>query len=714
MKLLSHQQSTILQGNLERLPLPKDTYLYVSPGIPQSFQLVSAEEDLTFDDSWVYIPQEELDSFRQQLLVHATDPGHSCLALNPVETEDGNLFPALINGQVRAVVVDRSRRHTTFDSEVLLMLREAFVAFDSAHQGRLEEPLIELVAGLIGSDMQVEDFYYHIFQNLTRHCERLLAAVYTVKDNVYHRGLVTGDITLYENLPREVPLENAQIWTDGIRRRRFFHPSELAPSHTCFLDSPLDFLFIHQGIASDNNEQLVVTAVPGDSDRRLAHLLTESARLTESLHERQFGVGVELESIQRDLRKQGGRDVFLRAATRIMQRLRRVLPFSRLALYDLRGDSAVVLTPSEAGDWTGAERPTDSLPDEIRQELTDRGIAMVDSVEASVFSEDYIQQCLDDNVLSEVFYPGITERSAVFGFGCSTAGMRLRANRRLLFRAAQVLDSALAVSRRLDASALSDGVVPDSIDDDRYRCSRLGTISRLANGYFHDIVDYLSVVMGQISLAESGTESRQAVNGSAVRQGLKKIREAMDSITDYLKRLRSLTTMEIKDFDKKTTFAEFVTDLHWMLHGFARQIRDTRNITLRLNPEMTSRGQTQMSLATIFDVLLPLIMSLMDEAVCSGTLTLRVHEREGREQLDIVFNPEILAHGSVAQFVQQVFPDAATGLSGNRLDFGEATLIHGQQSSTVAHLTLMGRSQQSAPDVARSAMTFARKGQNNG
>ncbi len=713
MKLLSQQQSTILQGNLERLPLPPDTYLYVSMGIPQSFQRVTDETGLSFDDSWVYIPQEELDSFRQQLLVHASDPGQSCLALTPVETEDGNLFPALINGQIRAVVVDRSRSQKEFDSQLLLTLREAFVAFDSTQEARCHDPLIQLVTGLIGGDMQVEDFYYRVFQVINAQSERVLSAVYTEQDGIYYRGLVTGDITLYDNLPREVPLESARAWTDGIRRRRFFHPPELSPSHTCFLDSPLDFLFIHKGIASLDGDQLVATAIPGDCDRKLAHLLTESAKLTESLDVRQFGLGVELETLQKDLRKQHGRDVYLRTAARVMRRLRRAIPVTRLVLHDDNCESAVVMKMSTQDSWTGAEHPATCLPQEIRSQLADTGIAMIDCIDTSVFDDGYVQQCQDDHVLSEAFYPGITEEFAVFAFGCATTGMQLKANRRLLFRAAQVLNSALAISRRPETSS-EGNVVPDRANADRYQCSRLGTISRLANGYFHDIVDHLSVVMGQLSLAESGANSHKAAGAGAVKHGLERVREAMDSITDYLRRLRSLTTMQPEDFDRKTTLAEFVGDLHWMLHGFARQIRDTRNITLRLAPEISSGGGTQLTVGTVFDVLLPLIMSLMDEAVCSGSLTLRVHEQADRERLDIIFNPDILAHGSVDQFVHQVFPETATGLSGNRLDFAEATLIYGQQSHSVAYLTLMGRGQPvGEPAEPRLAMTMAWKGHEN-
>ena len=711
MKLLSHEQSTVLQGNLRRLSLPADTYLYVSMGIPQLFQLETDQEELSFDDSWVYVPQEELDSFRQQLLVHASGSGHSCLALHPVETEDGNLFPVLINGQVRAVVVDRSRQHTRFDTEVLLMLREAFVAFDASQQARGHNPLLELVSGLIGSDMQVDDYYYRIFQSLTHYSDRLLSAVYAEHDGVYYRGLVAGDIGLYENLPREVPQEMARSWIDGIRRHRNFQPPQLSPAHTCFLDAPLNFLFIHRGISEEGVDQLVATAMPGDCDRRLACLLVESARLTESLDARQFGLGLELESIQRDLRRQRGREVFVRAATRVMQRLRRVLPLRRLVLHDNTNGSSVVMRLMASNDWVVSERHGQGLPHEITRQITERGVAFVDRVDVSGYDERYLRQCQDDDVSSEAFYPGITEDSALFAFGCETAGMQLRANRRLLFRAAQVLNSALAISRR-QASVDENAVVPDSANVDRYRCGRLGTISRLANGYFHDIVDYLSVVMGQISLAESGVMSRPTGGTDAIKQGLEKVREAMDSITDYLKRLRSLTTMEYPDFQRTMSLAGFLQDLNWMLHGFARQIRDTRNITLRITPELVSAGQTRLSVGTVFDVLLPVVMLLMDEAVCSGSLILRVHEPGSQEQLDIVFDPAILAHRSVEQFVQQVFPDASTGISGNRLEFDEATLLFSQETASEACITLTGRGQLQDNSRLRGAvLTSVEKGQ---
>jgi len=664
MKLLSEHEANLLQGKLHRIPLPVRSHLYVSEGIPQVFHRVTGQPPQAFEDSWLYVPITVLDSMRQRLLVEAVRPDQAIVSTEPHETEDGNLYPLLTCGQVRAIIVDTDGSRPPYGRQTVESISEALQVSDAEKDVDTIDLAAQFVGGVLSAELTLSDFFQRALSVLAGKCPRSLAGVYARTDHGYRQRLVMGDISYFDYLPRELSHELSKLWDDAARRGRYFVPAQPVPDLPCFLCEPPHFVFVHRGIRADHTDFLTAVALSGEAGRRSVMSLIYTAGLMAGIHERQLNPAIDFERLASRIEGVALSKVTIdEVLTDLFARLQTHLRLSRLTVDPVNGPSRVLV--SGAGGQVRLElRDRNRLSQELLVRMRTRHRLLIEDTAAADFEPDLTAEYHDDTVRSEICFPVFLRprRQGIVTFGAADTGPYLRDHSRLLLQLAHFISLCSALG---DGAAGSTGIddARTGIGVDQKKSARFATISKLSDGYFHDIVDLLSVVLGQTSMVENSVSSMHpSPEADVALSSARKINGAVDTITQHLRQLRRLSTLTPEQYARPMSVSDLLRDLGSLLGGFARQILDSKNIVLDIVHRTEPRTDLQLRGDTVFDTLLPLVMSLMEEAICSGKLALKLRRTTGEPALDIVFDRAIIGHTTLEEFLARIHPAVAAAV----------------------------------------------------
>lgn len=667
MKLLTETETGVLHSTLSGLNLPSGVTVYLSHGLPTVFQREATSAHQESDGAWLHLPYESLATIRRRLVVEETNPKLNHIATQPVEVDELNLYPVLVAGEVRAVIaIDRERPFAlsrTAGDNMMERLSHRF-----GHAG-VDDSLVtkEFLGCLFDRDRSFDEFQRAMLNLMTSQWPRSLGAIYFESEGVFKLRLAVGDIHLSDRLEGTLTNQRVREWTDAIRNERYFTSADIMPNYPVVMDQPPNYLFVHPGIQSERTEYLVALLMSGDIGFEQICAVMQIARMTGYLHEAQFSTTSETVSLYGCLQElPTSNSRFRELLGRVFGVVGRQVDMSRLVVGDISG-SATVLTSQ--GDQAPAFRsePLPPIPTEILNSLSSEEPVLVNEVRADSRFEGMAKGYRADRVASEmVFSTGLADGSQGYvAFGSSLSGEHL--GRYQLFFAA--ITKFVRLTRQLMATRQHDGLITAQSDgnSDTMARDRLDTIAKLAGGYFHDIMEYLSVVVGQNELIETG-----AADMIAVENGAAKVRKAADRIADYLDKLRSLCLLTTDQLSRHLSVRRFLEDLPSIVQGYARQIRDNKNVVLTIDTQHMGDTDFEITWHQLYDWVLPLVLGIMDEAICSGKLTVRTDAEDNNPGMVFEFPSSIIGHTSLKDMVGRIYarwPQVATGEHGGSVEF---------------------------------------------
>ena len=650
MKLLSKTEKGIHQRALPGLSLPSGVAVYLLHGLPTVFQLAVRPAVRESDGSWLHLPYDVLATIRHSLVDEGTNPKLNHIATRPIEADELNLYPVLVAGEVCAVIATDQGTPFALDRDTSGSLLERLstrydqAGVDDSHVTR------KFLERLFDCDLSIDEFQRALLNLMTSQWPRSLGAIYFESQGVHKLRLAVGDIHLSDRLEGTLTPQRVRDWSDAVRNEHHFIAADIMPNYPEVMDHPPNYMFVHPGIQSERTEYMIALLMSGDVGVEQIRAVMQIARMTGYLHEAQFSTTAETVSLYGCLQELPTSNArFRELLAKVFDVVGRQIDMSRLVVGDT-GGSATVLTSQGTTNPTFRSEPSPPIPTEVLSSLSAEESVMVNDVPADSRFECMAKLYLADRVASEmILSTGLADGTQGYvAFGSSLTGEHLGQHRPFFV----AITKFVRLTRQLMATRRHDpliGAEADS-DSDPMAHNRLDTIAKLAGGYFHDIMEYLSVVVGQNELIEG-----EAADTIAVEKGTAKVRKAADQIADYLDKLRSLCLLTTDQLKGHLSVRRFLKDLPSIVQGYARQIRDSKNVVLTIDSRHLGDADFEISRHELYDWVLPLVMGIMDEAICSGKLTVRTELVEDRPGIVFDFPSGIIGHTNLGEMVGRIY-----------------------------------------------------------
>jgi len=660
MRQLSERQEGILQGSLQGLGLPVTARLYVSEGLQEVFRWVVSQPQEHMEESWLYIPWEQVRSIRQSLVVEGSDPLFNHVAKHCYTVNGYNLYPVLVRGHIRAVVVETSGKTCDISASADTALIESLSAFEDSAEKSDGATASCFISTLFQRDNGFELFTKKLLDLLTEQQPDSLAALYSESDGIYRQRFIVGNLHLYDKLAGELNLATAREWIESMRKERFFLPVDLLPDHPTFLDSPPNFLFVHPGIHSERTEYIIAVVFGGHITLQVASWIREIARLSSMLHDSQFSTSSEFLSLFSRLDNMIDLpatvdDIILE----VFRLLDQQMILSCLTIVLPSGSSrTVVRGPRSELQVRHNDSPVVA---KVQQVLSEDSPRFLQTLQDQGFSKEEAKWYFLENIKSEACFPirfGAGARGLV-AVGSPVEGEYLLSVQPLLSYASKFISlwSGFAHSKETTLQAIDQ---PGAGENVLILKERFRTIRKLTEGYFHDIRGWLSVALGQSEILRNALSSAElGARSEGITAGMHRITQAVDNIAEQVERLRDICSVSEERLPLDVSVQKFLAGLPSMIHGYARQINDSSNTSVTVQAKTDIGHDFSWPLSVLFDSVLPLVLVLMEKATRSGVLQVTARSGKVDEAILLEFNRDIIGDATLNELIHLAFQDIA-------------------------------------------------------
>jgi|GEM_PF-4054453 len=659
MELLSLNEMSMLQGDLQKLSLPSTANLYVSLGLPELFRRVDTISARQFENSWLYIPQEHIKSLRQNLIVTGNNLSHSYVSRHSIVIEGYRLYPILLKGKVAGVIVDKSENKLKINKKISSIILDSLKSFEEKITKSDNDIIKKFLSNIHRYNNNLDNFFKFLLKLLTSQYPNSCGAFYHKQKDIYKLRMVVGHLGKYDKFPSKIDTITTQQWDTFIHKNTFWIPAELVPPHPSFLTTPPDFLFIHPGIESELNNYVIVLAVDGDIEYKDMEKIKELANLSSRFHDSQFMNPVELLKLYNILITDSEDSItFDKMLLKLFDLLKKQITLSRLSFMNSKGEMIKVVFPDNKTEQEIIHTSMNENENRIFEELKKEDIIFVSDIGKFNHSEETTQQYQRDNVKSEIYFsikfPDNSLR--VLSIGSPVAGEYLNSYRESLIYHAQFVKHFLMIKN--EGKEFNLDFINETIHHKQLLAlHRLDTIGKLSEGFYHDIFSLLSVIMVQSEMLSKGmSDGNQILPQKKIESGLEKLNQVADELTFYLNKHKEICTISTRNSAEQVSCNVFLKELPVITKGYIQQIQDLKNISLKIIVETTSGINFSLSLSEIYDYILPLILSVMDHAIVSGTIYVQIRNIQNQDMLVLKSPERIVGDVSFSKIFQGAFP----------------------------------------------------------
>ncbi len=186
---------------------------------------------------------------------------------------------------------------------------------------------------------------------------------------------------------------------------------------------------------------------------------------------------------------------------------------------------------------------------------------------------------------------------------------------------------------------------------------RLDTLKQLSIGYFHSINSIMSVIIGESEIVNEYLDENRSDETAMIEPQLEKIYRSASNLKHILKHLEAINTIGNEDCCREVEVNKFVRNLPELCSGFQRLIRDTKNIQITILPEVNNSQKKVWHYSILFDYVLPLILQIIKEAICSGDITVKTDSDS--DEIVVKFDNSLLSQPENSNLIQHFYSDAA-------------------------------------------------------
>jgi len=650
MRLLSEGEKRILAGDLSFLQISDDILLYFVDALPQVFRKASHNIYDTTRIMWLYVPYNELLSLQRSLMVEGSNPDQNYISRLPIKTDEQDIYPVLVNNRIVAVFTCPSGVKLNIDQKQIPYLFKTFSK--NIKSGEKYDRVItdDFIAGLFHKDDSFSCFLKNTLHMIVRQYRECYCGIYYKQNDEFVLRMASGNIEYNDYLPGRPDPGTVREWVDLVRREQYHRPAELLPDNMVFLQNPPVFEFIHPGPKSDRTEYFIVVVYRSDIEFDNLRNIEQIASLTSQVHEIRFYTNIELFSKFTNLNPAKiSQQTFNEELVELFKLLDDKVEISSLS-FSVVPDGSLVVGKGQDGNVSVTSYNEVNIPDSILVDLKKENV-LIRQVSNNA------PNIVNDNTKSDI-YLYLHFNDSLWGVLTISVPYKI-SNPEYFKKLVAPLGSYLAVYYGITLSCnifnQSISVCQSDIDCERI-LGRFDTIKKLARGYFHHLFESLSVVVGQSDILNNVlTASGGETAGTVISKASGKISGAAEDISSDLRKLRDICDVDRDAFLKEKPCCDFLRELPDILKGFASQIRDTKNITLKLNLDISGEPDLVISFHDYLDYLLPFVLTLMEEAICSGVLKIFIEKVNNKEQIVFTFNKNIIGHTNLTELLFRVF-----------------------------------------------------------
>ena len=648
MRILTENETAILIGDLSKIILPDNVDLYLSYGIPQLFQRVSDQTSQLDDKDWLFVPLEIIESLKQN---NNNIPKTPIVSLNndtPLSCDKKFIFPVLSGQEIEILLVSDSQKVENINTSLLKSIIRTFAAYKESiiEKGNCTDRFIKAV--IKHNDTHLS-FAKSILNLIVKEIDRSCAGYYSSEEKSIKRRFIVGDIHKFEQLPPVIPFELKSVLENSLfKNNNFLVPLNFS-NELQFLSTPPDINYIHKGLKSKYCENIISVQLPGSASLSTIHLLKFIVRQASNLSEAEFmKTNTTLELYKQLTFKQHSSLSELQITEKLFALLNSHLRVSSL-IY-LSEIESFEIGYTSTNEYKVYENCSIKLSSECLSILQNFDHVIVQNTENKTFSSDSILQINTEIRSHKIYKFSITKGHwsyLILGSPKESAIFEVYS---------MFLDEIIDAFKILIASVKMRTNLKDAYFKEKILHARLKLINILSNGYFNQIFSKLTVLIAKteylkkhISLLEDTKES------SLMAKPIASIAHNTDLIENYITALRTLMPNREEYYERKLNSSEIMKKIPTLLQGYLHHTYIKNNISIRLDNVTHSKSEFFIAGYVIDDVVIPVILSIIDDAILDGTISLYAGNELETVYVKIAFHKDLIASCDIGAMILQIF-----------------------------------------------------------
>lgn len=643
-----------LSERLAEIGLPDYARVFSCIGLPNLFGWQNVEHTESFQETWLFLPDDKIEQVLAASRSFGNTSQQESLKSQSFKIDDKIVYPVCSAGKIICIIAVPESKALSIsedDLEKLIQLQKSTTQSEKADTVQIA---YEFVTRLFDCKQSYSVFSQRLLTFLTDQVDKSYAGLYWRNSDDYHRRWAYGDLKLSDKLTLNIPAGKIERWKEANLKGKTFIPAELVNIDPVFVQSPPSFLFVYQTPNFGDREQWLVLAVPGDiSSAAIARINIIASLLCSINDDRMTGF---VETVDMFLQMLGDDHKVLpveEALKLCFKLLDHKLRMSSMCLLDT-DNSCVSCLKSDDGQITVEKNHMKEVPDFVWKVI---------ETNQPMFHEGPLHHSskpkaeAEGGKSSHAFFPiPLSDNSSAMLSAEFTSEIHRAQHFEQLFQiSARYLGICLSLSRGGTGAPKVVGT-PNSEIADTLAFARLKTLGKLNDGYFHELIEHLSVILGQAEIIEYDLQhSRKPVSVSHLLSSNDRIVRAAISLADGLSKLKEVSTITTLDEGKSLSADTFLKLLPTITYGYSLNVKDNKNVEISLQTKIDRSVSFVLPVLHIYDIILPLILAIMDESLCSGRIFVTVTEHFGRPAIRISYSKKMLGKLTSDKLADKVF-----------------------------------------------------------
>ena len=643
-----------LSERLTEVGLPSYARLYSCTGLPNVFGWRNIEKAESFQETWLYIPDNVLETIsNSQKKFNDSSADYEPLS-NHFKVDNFNLYPVQSAGKLVCLIA--APESEQFGASSVDFTKIARLEKESSKADKSDSVQIayEFVSRLFDCKQSFSDFAQRLLILLTDQVDKSYAGLYWKSSDCFHRRWAYGDLQLSDKLLLSVTFEMVEKWQEANSGGRSFVPAERMMDEPIFVQTPPSYLFVHKTANFGDREQWLVMAVPGDISAAAISRITIIASLLSSMDDERISGYAELVTMFGELvngdRKAQSLDEAIGQSFKLLDEKLRM---NSMCL--LNRDNSLLSCIREFEDRLRVEKSKVSkIPDEAMKVMDSLEPAFLDGPSHGPLDRT---APINEAETAHVFFPVPIAGDEIALLSAEFSGdiSRARKQSRLFELVAKYLGVCISLQKIGTNDPQVVGTPVDEISE-VMSLARLKTISKINGGYFHELIEFLSVILGQAELIDYELQkSARPITTESLLMSTDRIVRAAGSLANVLEELKNVSTVKVIEDGSLIDSEQFLSQLKHLSYGYFLTVKDNKNVDIEIQPKVDKSVSFTFPVLHIFDYIMPLIFTVMDEALCSGTIVVSNAEHFGRPVFRISYPKKLLGKMTFDKLADKVF-----------------------------------------------------------
>ncbi|MCH7947105.1 MAG: hypothetical protein IIC66_04830 [candidate division Zixibacteria bacterium] len=642
--------SVSLSEELSVIELPRSSRLFLRTGLPNIFGELSAD---AAENPWLFMPDDILIAIEQQS-AHNSD----IIVVDAYE-----LYPVVHENQVLAIVAIVSHTSSGLSGQTTDKLKQVLLKSSIPDKKAVMQISEQFVAELFDFRKSYSELVNKLLGLMTDQAARSHAAMYWLENNNLYRRWSKGDLLLSDKLALTLHGEHVVRWTNALQTGRAIIPAEIVESEPVFMEKPPNFVALFEAPTYADRRQILAIAITGETKFDEIEKIKQISQLFAVCSGSKMTNYTQLAKLfgesPRHQHLSGGYEQALIEAFKILDEIVRI---ESVCLLESDNVAAVCIKNSQ-NEHEVTRKTVTEITDDLSAIISGEKSILVMQVK----DRDGTENRDLNKVVCRVFMKvpvrgGVDSIMRIEYYGETKRALELE-ELFLMIASYLGISVSLQLSENKGAKYISNDL---KSDQDMDSVNRLRTMEKITGGYFHEFVECLSVILGQVQIMqyEMGN-SGSAVTTEHLLSSADRINQAALTLASGINKVREMSIFSSNDTGRFVSADKFLKVLPSLTYGYSAAVKESKNLELIVQSQSDARISLPLPVLHIYDYILPLILILMDEAICSGRILVSLTEYFGRPALRISFSRNMIGKLDFEKLTQQLFVKFDTVTSDN-------------------------------------------------